>query len=864
MQLLERDTHLAVLSDCLADVKAGSGRLALVSGEAGIGKTTLVAAFANRQRERMRVLWGICDALFTPRPLGPLHDIAAQLGGSLPDRLAGSSDRTAIFSTVFSALQVQPTILVVEDVHWADESTLDLLRYLGRRIAQTATLLVVTYRDDELTLEHPLRIALGDLLTSSATRRILLPPLSELAVQALIGGRAINAADLHQRTAGNPFFITEVLDSPDQDIPATLRDAVLARAARLTPASRSALEAAAVIGMRVDLSLLEKAAGTEIAAVEECLASGILLPQENGVAFRHELARQIILKAISPQRRRALHRSVLETLAALPPAEQDLARMAHHAEAIGDSAAVLEYAPPAARQAHAQWAHREAAALYALALQFADQLPAPERASLLEAYARECNLTERQAEGIAALGAAYEIWSALGDLVQQGHTLAFQAIMLRNHGAIQAAEQACQKAVELLEPLPPGRDLALAYRVQATLRFTSRDIEAARQLGEKAVAIAEQLGAQDVLATAYVAAGAALMFQDFETGCSYLEQQLARGRENWHERYIANFLSYMGACSVELFHLQHAERYLSEGIAYTFERGLEIFNRFMLAWMGWTYLHTGRWDEASEILSQTSQQPARSVFSRIPTLVAIGLLRARRGDPGSENALEEALELAAPTGSLSHLGMVRAARAEAAWLAGSPRQARREAGQAYELAASKRHPWLAGELAYWLWRAGEPQAPASWLAEPYRLQIGGDWQQAAQAWDKLGCPYLQARALADGDPPAQIRALEIFEQLDALPEAEKLRTRLQAAGAAGIPRRPHSSTRENPFGLTNRQVDVLALLVEELSNAEIADRLHISPKTVDHHVSAVLARLEVANRNEAAALAEGHPYFQQK
>jgi ATP/maltotriose-dependent transcriptional regulator MalT len=864
MDLIERDAHLAVLSDCLADVSTGTGRLVLVSGEAGIGKTSLVAAFAGPQREHLRVLWGICDALFTPRPLGPLHDIAAQLGGSLSQMLASGEDRTAIFSTVFGELQARPTIMVIEDVHWADEGTLDLLRYLGRRISQTTALLLVTYRDDELTLEHPLRITLGDLLTSAATQRILLPPLSEQAVLTLIGDRDLNAAHLHQLTAGNPFFVTEVLDSQAEAIPATLRDAVLARSARLSPAGRSALEAAAVIGGRINLALLEKVTEMDIAGVEECLAGGILLSEEEGLVFRHELARQIILDVISPQRKRTLHQIVLNALAAQPTAGLDLARMAHHAEAIGDSAAVLQYAPPAAHQATSQGAHREAAALYALALRFAHQLAPAEHAALLEAYARECNLTERQAEGIAALRNALEIWMNVGDILKQGHTLAFLAVMLRNHGDLQAAEQASQEAVALLEPLPAGRELALAYRVQSTMQFARRDIETALTLGGKAIAIAESLAEQDVLATAHVAVGSAMLFLDYERGCAYLEQQLAIGRESWHELYVANLLAYLGSCSVELFQLPRAERYLADGITFAYERGLEIFNRFMLAWMAMTCLHTGRWDKASEILSQTSQLPARSVFSRIPTLVATGLLRARRGDPGADSVLDEALALAAPTGSLSSMGMVYAACAEAAWLAGSPEDSRAAAGAAYDLAVSKKHPWLAGELAYWLWQAGEKVPLHDWLAAPYRLQISGDWRRAAETWANLGCPFLQARALAAGDPPAQIRALEIFAQLGARPSAENLRAQLQAAGAVGIPTRPHSSTRENPFGLTNRQLDVLELLIEGLSNAEIATRLHITPKTVDHHVSAVLGKLQVDSRSAAAALARDHPTFQEK
>jgi DNA-binding NarL/FixJ family response regulator len=159
-----------------------------------------------------------------------------------------------------------------------------------------------------------------------------------------------------------------------------------------------------------------------------------------------------------------------------------------------------------------------------------------------------------------------------------------------------------------------------------------------------------------------------------------------------------------------------------------------------------------------------------------------------------------------------------------------------------------------------MWRAGEPLALPDIAARPYALHIAGDWRGAADEWARLGCPYEQARALADGDHPAQVAALALFDRLGARPAADHLRQKLQAAGHK-VPRGPHSATRENPFGLTARQIEILGLLAEGLTNPAIAARLHVSPKTVDHHVSAVLAKLEVASREEAADIARRHPHF---
>ena len=223
MELLERQESLAGLSNAWEEAQAGSGRVALVSGEAGIGKTSLVQAFTRSKPKSIRILWGTCDALFTPRPLGPLYDMADQFEGELRQLLLADADPGRLFAAVLAEFKQQPVIAIFEDVHWADEATLDLLRYLGRRIAQTRTLLIMTYRDDELGTRHPLLTVLGDLPPSTVTRRIPLSPLSELAVLALLKDREVDAALLHRQSGGNPFYVVEVLASRGKGIPASIR-----------------------------------------------------------------------------------------------------------------------------------------------------------------------------------------------------------------------------------------------------------------------------------------------------------------------------------------------------------------------------------------------------------------------------------------------------------------------------------------------------------------------------------------------------------------------------------------------------------------------------------------------------------------
>jgi DNA-binding CsgD family transcriptional regulator len=844
--LLERDDLLDALAGALGD----GGRMVLVGGEAGAGKTSLLRAFAARVDAP--VFQGSCENLATPIPLGPFSDLATSVGGQLSEALVAREDPRAVARALLAEL-AEPALVVVEDVHWADEATLDALRVLGRRIDESGALIVATYRDDETVGDHPLRVVLGELASAPGVSRLRVPRLSLEAVRSLAEPYGADGDALHRLTDGNAFYVTEVLASGAGTLPDTVRDAVLARAASLGSEARRLLDVVSVVPGRAELWLLETVAPASVGSLDDCLAAGVLREDADGVAFRHELARLAVESAVPPARRRRVHSALLEALASPTSGPRDASRLAHHAEAAGDAAAVLEHATAAARYAAASSAHREAAAQYARALRHAVGLADAERAELLEAYALEAQSTGRYAESIDARLEAGRLYAGVGDQLGEARTLALLTIPYITGGRNAEAEASSRAAVEMLEGLPPSPELGMAYATQAYVRMIGRDNADGVAWGRKAVELAERFEDPELLAFGLNVVGTShVMAGEIEVGIEFLHRSLAVAREHGRELRVGAAYSMLGSGLGEMYELERAERYLREHIAFAEER--DIWPHYTRAWLALVELYRGRWEPGAALAHEVLAK-AHDPISRISALIAIGRVRARRGDPGAMEALDEAFELSRPGGHLQRLGHVRAARAEALWLVGDGDGAAEEAQAVYGLALEKRHLWFAGELAYWQRRAGTLAAWPDWLAEPYRLQLDGAPDAAAVAWRERGCPYEAARALAESEREASLHdALAVFEALGAVPAARSVRQRLRALGLT-VPRGPRAATRANPAELTARELDVLALVVAGKRNAEIADELVVSKRTVDHHVSAVLRKLDVRNRGEAARAA---------
>jgi DNA-binding CsgD family transcriptional regulator/tetratricopeptide (TPR) repeat protein len=852
--LLERDRQLSTAAGYLADAAGGRGRLLFVAGEAGVGKTAFATRLAADAVTAARVAVGRCDGSATPPPLGPLAEMLPALPAGL---WPPGADRQEVFTALIAALRdparAQPYLLVVEDAHWADEATLDLVRHLARRVHDCRALVVVTYRPEDATAGHPLRVLLGDAATCSGTRRLDLSPLSLAAVRDLATRTAGGVPDverLHRATGGNPFFVTEVLAAGGVDVPDTVRDAVLARAARLSVPARQALDVVALAGARAELALLEAVLGDGFGALDEPLERGVLRPAGADVTFRHELARLAVVEQVPPARRLSLHRRILAALRSAPgPA--DYARLAHHAEEAGDAEAVRAYAPEAAARAAALGAHREAVQQYRRALRHAEVLPARRRAELLGLLGYECYLTDLVEDALAARTEALRLWTELGDRVQIGDTHRWLSRLNWFAARNELAERHGTLAVEALAGTE-SVSLAMAYSSMSQLRMLDSDLAGCRRWVALTMDLLDRLPdgpeAAEIRVHALTNLGTAeVVTGDRAEGLRMLADSLARAQAADLQEHAARTYCNLAATAVEQHRHADAAAALAEGTGYCRERDLDSWTLYLAGWRTALLLHRGKLRAAEAAVEDVLRRPDSAPISLIMPLTVLARARARTGQGDWRAPLDRAGALADGTGEPQRLGPVAAARCEIAWIAGDDAGARAAAEQGMRELTDDDCPWLRGAVATWL-----PGTDPPAVAPPYALELAGRWPAAAAAWQALGSPYERALALArGGDRAGMAQAVQLMDELGATASAARVRALLRAGGWAP-PRSRRASTLSHPQGLTAREVEVLALVAEGLSDAAIATRLVLSRRTVEHHVAAILAKLGVASRQEAA------------
>jgi DNA-binding CsgD family transcriptional regulator/tetratricopeptide (TPR) repeat protein len=846
--ILEREPELARLAAAAREAADGAGSVVLVFGEAGIGKSSLVKALPDHLPDGTRILVGECDDLATRRPLGPFRDLIGSVGGELAGAVTEGGDRHRVHEALLEELR--GAVLVVEDVHWADEASLDALRFLVRRADRLPALLVLTYRDDELNREHPLRHLLGQVSRAPRVHRLPLARLSLDAVRTLSAGR-VDPAQVYAVTNGNPFFVAEILAAGGTgEVPPTVVDAVLARLRGLPGDTVDALEQLAVVPSAVERPLVDTLLAEEVAVLAAAEQRGLLTVTPERVAFRHELIRRAVADSLPAARRIGLNRAVLEALVARPGS--DAARIVHHAAQAGDRDAVARYGPDAAKDASCAGAHREAAAQLRLVLRERHRYAPAELADLLERYAVETYTIADSAAAVAAQREAVALRRSLGDTLALGADLRWLSRIHWWAGNADQAQEAAREAVAVLEHAGDDRLLALAVSNTAQLRMLSERYAEAVEHGERAITLARKADDPAILAHALNNVGTARWRSGDPGGRRQLEESLevalAAGEVEHACRSYANIIWTL----LDNLQYDEADAFLPPAMDLADRAEHLGFLNYLHVELAMRRLAAADWGEAEKHAEYGMHD---FVPARCPALTVLARVRIRCGRPGADELLGEAWEIAVGTRELQRTGPVAVARAESAWLRGDLKGVIEAAEPVHAQASLLPGAPYRPELGYWLTKAGHPVPPDD-SDHPYALQARGQWRRAAARWQAAGCPYEHASARAESpDPADKLAALAAFDALGAEPAARMLRAELRRLGVRRIPRGPLAATRENPAGLTDRQLQVIRLLAEGLTNAEIAARLVVSVRTIDNHVRAVLDKLDAPGRRQAAARA---------
>ncbi len=822
----------------------------LIAGEAGVGKTALLEAFRER-RPDLRWWWSACDGSFTPRPLGPLYEIAFDVGGRLLALCADDADRRELFAAFLGELDASPTttVVVVEDLHWGDDATLDWLRYLSRRITKTRALVAVSYRDDVSREDDVLRSVIGQMVGHDGARRLSVPPLSREGVSRLVGERG-DVDRLYRLTGGVPFYVREALSVAPGEVPRTVADVVAARTAGLSPHARQLLAAAAVLAGTVDADLLAAVADVDAEALDECLNSGTLVGGPATYRFRHELTRLAVEQAIPAHGRSRLHAAALAALRTASP--RDHARLAHHAEAAGLADDALRYATLAAEDAVALRSNREAAAQFRRALRFAGAIEPAARAALHEGLATALALTDHWEESATERAEALSLRRRLGERTKISENLREMARCQWRLCRGEDYEATAHEALTVMADQPASEEKAWAHGFYAGLICESHPGPRALSAAQEGLRQAEAAGCTKAVAYSLntigmleIAAGRdglADIARSLELALEHnLDDEAGRGYANLYQSAVdrCRFAEYAWC--------------FTDGMAFSHERDTTTYGVCLRGSHATALLRTGRLAETNALVEETLRETVSPV-NRLHLLIPLAAARLLQGDPGADAVLEQAWRLAASAGDRGWLLRVASVAAEAAWLAGGADALDQRVMGVADSQGDDEDTWLRAELIVWLDRLDVPTRRPARPPAPYALELNGEHEAAARWWHEAGCPFEEALALTRAGRRAA--ALELVTAIGAEGAAGRMRQMMREAGEQFVPRGARAATRANPHGLTPREVEVLALLREGLSNAAIAKRLYISERTVHHHVSSVLAKLGVSSRGDVHSLAQ--------
>ena len=854
MELIERASFLDLLQSRFKAVAAGEGHCVFVSGESGIGKTSLVKAFCRDLKQESTIYQGTCDALFSPRPLAPLYDILLQMRNELPAYSGNIEDRTSFFTRFFQELNNQQgvTLMIFEDIHWADEATLDFIKFLARRITQLRCLFILTYRDSEIHSRHPLRYVLGQLQPDTVSR-MLLPPLSKQAVEKLSREKGFKGEEVYSISGGNPFYVNEILAGYSLGIPDNIKDSILSVYHRLDEKTKHIWEVISVLPGAFEVNYLETLEPSFIAAIENSLETKILILEKGLIYFKHELYRRTIESSLSPLFRVTLHKKILALLLDRFERDNKIEQIIHHAKNANEYDLVVRYAPIAAKRAASVGSHIEAAKLYFSAIEYYQGDDIDLLIELFEAYAYECYLTNQIKEAIIYSGKALSLWKKKNDPEKIGNSLRFLSRLWWFDGNRKQAESYAVQAIEALENLPSSSAKAMAFSNMSQLRMLSDQVDECIFWGEKAIVMARELADEEILCHALNNVGdVQIRIQaSKEEGIQLLQQSLDIALKHSYHEHAARAYTNLGHNGIMIKDFAFAAKAIEDGIQYCEERDLDSWTMYMLSSKARIKLETGDWDEALKIAEGLLKKEIQSPPIKIGALLVAATIKMRRGEPDVLPLLKEATAKAVQTMELQRIVPALVAFLEYEWITGTHYIEKETLDNTMQMMQQMGNVYENSEFDFWLKKARNERVPLPQYHEAYQVSNAASIKKAINFWEKSGCPYQLAITLFEGNEEDKRKAISIIHRLGALAIYEKLKFEMRSSGIKSIPRGMRKTTQSNPAQLTGRELDILQLLNKGLQNKEIAAQLFISAKTVDHHISSILFKLDAKTRTKA-------------
>lgn len=849
MKLIERADFLAILNATFENVNKKEGRCILITGEAGMGKTALTKAFCSGLAENCQVYQGTCDAFSTPHVLAPLFDISVQMENEDIVKSCEATDPMLLFVKILKVLNCarKPVILVIEDIQWADKHTLGFIKFLARRISDAPCMLILTCRDNEAPAGRPLTTVLGDLSREALTR-ITLPPLSAPAVNDMAVTAGYNGDDIFHLTGGNPFYVNEILGAKNPGVPDNVRDTVLAVYSQQPDITRHVWDILSTSNAGLETIYIEKIFPDYNQAIKASLDAKILVLSDGKIFFKYELYRRTIEAALSPLVRIDLNRQVLNACIKEPGQKCETRRILHYAKEAHRDDLVYQYAVLAAKRADLKGAHAEAAKLYRLAID-CNYHPDEEQANgLYELYAHACYLAGDCRHAISYIEKALNFWKDKQNPEKTAACTLLLSKLWRSEGDRLLAEKLGNTAVNMVDSSTPAKLKTLTYENMAQLSLSAGRPGESLEWGHQAHAAATGIGEPQMIFQARLRIGAARMSitTSFTKGKAILLETLDTALKNSYCGHAAHIYCILAVNGILANDYIFAKKIINDGISYCCERGLEPVSLYLQVWKSRLCLETGEWDNACAIAGALLKNDDLPPAIKVCALCLTATLKLRRAEQGALPLLLQAKSMAFDT--LMHPGLlfVSVGLLEYEWLTGENLLHQKDIASLLDTITQREKLNGINRLHYWLKKtqkdyllSGETtDRPFSSPADrTFGAPVGGSFEHAID--------------LFEGGESDKRKAMVLVQKLGAVAVCEKLRREMRKAGIKNIPQGQRKVTLANPAWLTERELDVLQLLKKGLLNKEIAESLFIASKTVGHHISAILTKLDVNSRGKA-------------